>query len=50
MLYMQKMPKETETEETIGFCHIFIISGISIEGGRVHWAPLLPTIWFLPRK
>ena len=29
------MLKETETEETIGFCHICIIGGISIGGGRL---------------
>ena len=27
------MLKETETEETIVFCHIFIIGSISIGGG-----------------
>ena len=29
LLYAKKL-KETETEETIGFCHIFIIGGILI--------------------
>ena len=29
----QKMLKETETDETIVFCHIFIIGSISIGGG-----------------
>ena len=27
------MQKETETEDTIGFCHIFVIGGISIGAG-----------------
>ena len=27
------MPKETETEDTIVFCHIFMIGGISVGGG-----------------
>ena len=34
------MLKETETEETIGFCHIFIIGGIST--GPLH-PPFLAT-------
>ena len=29
----RKMLKDTETEETMLFCHIFIIGGISIWGG-----------------
>ena len=28
----RKMLKETETEVTVDFCHIFIIGGISNEG------------------
>ena len=28
------MLKETENEETIAFCHISIIGGISVGGGR----------------
>ena len=37
------MPKETETEETILFCDIFIIGSILIGGGQVPWAPPLAT-------
>ena len=34
----RKILKETETEETIDFCHIFVIGEISIGGGRAPWA------------
>ena len=37
------MLKETENEETRLFCHIFIIDGISIEGGWALWGPPLAT-------
>ena len=37
------MLKETESEETIFFCHIFIIGGISVGGGTGTLAPPLAT-------
>ena len=33
------MLKETKTDLTILFCHIFIIGSISIGGARAPWAP-----------
>ena len=35
------LKKETETEETSVYCHIFIIGGISIEGARAPAPPPL---------
>ena len=37
----EKMLKESETEETISFCNIFITGGISIGGGG-GGPPVLP--------
>ena len=34
------MPKETETEKTMDFLHIFIIGGISIGGGGYGAMPM----------
>ena len=41
------MLKETKTDETIVFCHIFIIGSISIGGGPDPWAPPMATL--MPR-
>ena len=37
------MQKETKTDETIVFCHIFIMGSISIGGVRAPWAPPMAT-------
>ena len=42
VLLYADMLKETENEETRLFCHIFIIDGISTEGGG---APPEPNPW-----
>ena len=38
------MLKETETEETKGVCHVFVIVGILIGGGRGPGPPLVTVL------